>query len=194
MINGNANISGINNSIGLLIKSDEDWFNETQKLYTKGFIDYVNHWHLDQKTKPVNLEDGSPVYIYTQAPVSNYIIVRAKGKFRLKAFNVNTNEGLLNLDSKRVSNVRESYELYGPSNGSVSYGGYLNLLQSYADVNGKAIQINDNHLLGATIITDLEFYPQQYQLINGTINQCGFRYIEDIQGNQIHLRKSDKQL
>lgn len=186
MASGNVSLQSGNNAMGLLIKSDENWFNSIENLYTKGFIGYANYWSLCPQNKPVNLKDGDPIYIYTQTPVEDCILVKAKGIFKSRIFDVNT--GILNFDSKRIMTIRQSYELYGPSNGSVSYGGYLNLLQNYANVNEKGKTIDDDYEIGVTIITDLDFTPQNYQLVNGTNNACGFRYISDVQGYKIRLR------
>lgn len=183
--------------IGLLIKADENWFNSIESLYTKKFIDYVNYWTLSSGNKPVNLKDGDPIYIYTQTSVKNFILVKAKGEFRSKIFNIDKkileedneisqqDKNFLYLDSNRIMTVRQSYDLYGPSNGSVSYGGYLNLLQNYANQNQKNKIIYDNYIIGSTIITDLDFTPKIYELMNGTNNACGFRYISNIQGDKI---------
>lgn len=171
-----TNVNGIT---GALLKCDKDWVSGIESLYTKGFIGFANRWNIGDKTKPVALGDGDELFLYIEEATKNQVKVIAKGIFRERIFNVD--KGLFSVDVKREMTVKEAFALYNWSNGSLGYGSYKKLLQKCADehMDGKKIIINDHTRIGATIITDLIFYPfpQHYKFQGNAPNQCGFRYI-----------------
>lgn len=187
MINNNSN------PIAVLIKCDSNFINNVKFLYNNGSISFINRWSVDPTTKPMQISDGTEVYLYVNKTIDNQVDVVATGVFREKIFKPTT--GLFACDTNREATVQDAFALYNISNGESNLQNFKTLLQNCANnyTNNSSLpkhSINDDTKIGITIISDLDFFltPKRYTFNGNTTCSCGFRYITAINNQTMDFK------
>lgn len=182
-----------NDISGVLLKCHEDFINGVKPSYINRDIAFINRWSIAHPKKPVNLNDGTDVYLYVEEASNNQVKVIAQGIYRDKLFT--RDDGIFASDTKRKATVKNAFALYNFSNGATNLDTFKKLLTQCNDnnINTDNIIFNDDIEIGITIITNLTFFssPQIYSYSGKPPCSCGFRYITNIINNKMTFRQED---